>query len=110
MAAVEEVSPRSFCSRWPDHERGEVLLLDVRDPAELALARLPQAVHVPMRDIPARLAELDPERPTVVMCHTGVRSRHVTGFLLASGFKQVYNLAGGIDAWSTELDPEVPRY
>jgi rhodanese-related sulfurtransferase len=110
MAAVEEVSPRAFRSRWPDHERGEVLLLDVRDPAELALARLPRAVHVPMRDIPTRLAELDPERPTVVMCHTGMRSRHVAGFLLASGFKRVYNLAGGIDAWSTELDPEVPRY
>jgi rhodanese-related sulfurtransferase len=110
MAAVEELSPKSFCSLWPDERRGEVLLLDVREAAELDLAKLSRAVHIPMQELPSRLTELDPEQPTVVLCHTGVRSRHVAGFLLASGFKQVYNIAGGIDAWSVEIDPELPRY
>jgi len=63
-----------------------------------------------MREIPGRLPELDRDRPIVVMCHSGVRSRHVAAFLLANGFEQVFNLDGGIDAWSTDVDPELPRY
>jgi rhodanese-related sulfurtransferase len=109
-AAVEELSPQAFRERWPETKRDEVQLLDVREAAELDIAALPRVVHIPMLEISARLGELDPERPVVVMCHTGVRSRHVAGFLVANEFKQVCNLAGGIDAWSTQLDPELPRY
>jgi rhodanese-related sulfurtransferase len=63
-----------------------------------------------MREIPARLADLDRTVPLVVMCHSGGRSRRVAEFLLGNGFSQVFNLKGGIDAWSTEIDPQVPRY
>ena len=106
----EEISPTTFRQRWPDERRDEVQLLDVREPVELAIASVPNTVHFPMGEIPQRLAEIDRERPIVVMCHTGVRSRQVAGFLLANGFEQVHNLAGGIDAWSAEIDPDVPRY
>jgi rhodanese-related sulfurtransferase len=57
-----------------------------------------------------RLGELDPSKPLVVMCHTGARSRRVAEYLLGNGFDEVYNLAGGIDAWSREIDADVPIY
>jgi rhodanese-related sulfurtransferase len=74
------------------------------------MAAVVDARHIPMREIPARLAELDRALPLVVMCHSGGRSRRVAEFLLGNGFAQVFNLKGGIDAWSTEIDPQVPRY
>ncbi|HSG63749.1 MAG TPA: rhodanese-like domain-containing protein [Gammaproteobacteria bacterium] len=107
---IEELSPRSFCQLWPESTRAQVQLLDVREPAELAIATLPNATHIPMLQVPLRLDELDPQRPIVVLCHSGGRSRQVAAFLLANGFERVYNLAGGIDAWSTDIDPSVPRY
>ncbi len=106
----EELTPTSFRERWPADRAGEVQLLDVREPEELAIVSLPGSLHIPMREIPARLAELDRNRPIVVMCHTGVRSRHVAGFLLANDFEDVFNLAGGIDAWAVEIDPGLSRY
>ena len=106
----EELSPNSFRARWSDANLDEVQLLDVREHEELAIVSLPFALHIPMREIPGRLAELARDRPIVVMCHTGIRSRHVAGFLLANEFKQVFNLAGGIDAWSIEIAPDLPRY
>jgi rhodanese-related sulfurtransferase len=63
-----------------------------------------------MREVPARLAELDRNAPLVVMCHGGGRSRRVAEYLSSNGFQHVFNLRGGIDAWSTEIDPQVPRY
>jgi rhodanese-related sulfurtransferase len=68
------------------------------------------ALHIPMRDVPASLTELERETPIVVMCHTGRRSYMVAQYLVGNGFLQVFNLRGGIDAWSTEIDPQVPRY
>ncbi|HEU4616829.1 MAG TPA: rhodanese-like domain-containing protein [Gammaproteobacteria bacterium] len=91
-------------------ERGETILLDVREPEELAAASLPEALHIPMREVPARLAELPQDKTIVVMCHGGMRSARVTAFLMANGFEDVYNLRGGIDAWSVEVDPKIPRY
>ena len=111
MPAVPELTPTEFCARWPATERGAgVVLLDVREHVELELAAVADALHVPMREIPGRLGELDGTVPLVVMCHTGGRSRRVAEFLLHNGFVQVFNLRGGIDAWSTEIDPQVPRY
>ena len=107
---VEELSPRSFCELWPEENRSHVQLLDVREPVELQLASLPGVVHIPMREVPTRLDDLDRKKPIVVVCHSGQRSRHVAGFLLANGFERVYNLAGGIDAWSVDIDPKLPRY
>ncbi len=107
---VEELSPRAFSDLWPEEHQDRVQLLDIREPQELAIVSLTRARHIAMREIPSRLDELDPRQPVVVMCHTGQRSRHVAAFLLANRFEQVYNLTGGIDAWSTEIDPGLPRY
>ena len=93
------------------------LLLDVREPWEVQLARiqLPQVatLHIPMNDIPLRLEELDAldtSQPVVCICHHGVRSAQVVAFLQHRGHPRVYNLAGGLDAWSSEVDPAIPRY
>ena len=92
----------------------QALLLDVREPweVETAAIRLPgvPAKHIPMSRIPERLQELDPSQSIVCICHHGVRSLQVVAFLERQGFESVYNLAGGIDAWSQEIDPSVPRY
>jgi rhodanese-related sulfurtransferase len=82
----------------------------VREPDEAALARFPHAVHIPMGEVPARLAELDAEREIVVVCHHGIRSAQVAIYLARAGFEHVSNLAGGIDAWAEEADPSTPRY
>jgi len=89
---------------------GEVFVLDVREPQELAVAALDGVVHIPMAQVPQRIAELPRDRDIVVLCHSGARSERVTAFLRASGYPRAVNLAGGIDAWSREIDPAVPRY
>lgn len=95
-------------------ESRETLLLDVREPWEVeqAALHLPGVAfkHIPMGLVPERLAELDRAQPIVCICHHGVRSLHVAAFLARQGFDSVFNLAGGIDAWSAEVDPAVPRY
>ncbi len=90
------------------------LLLDVREPWEVALASIridgAESLQMPMDQVPVRLAELDPARPIVCICHHGVRSAQVVAFLERQGFESVYNLAGGIEAWSAQIDASVPHY
>lgn len=90
------------------------LLLDVREPWEVALAplRVPgtAARDLPLGQLPAHAGELPRSQPIVCICHHGVRSRQAVAFLVRLGFESVYNLAGGVDAWSMEVDPAVPRY
>lgn len=88
----------------------EFVLLDVREHTEVATAALPDALHVPMREIPSRLNELNPDAEHVVFCHHGGRSEQVARFLSGRGFERVHNLAGGIDAYAKRVDPSVPRY
>ena len=92
-----------------ERDRPQPLLLDVREAWEVQTASLPTATHIPMQQIPARVAELDGEREIVAICHHGARSMQVALFLERQGLK-VHNLAGGIDAWSREVDANVPRY
>jgi adenylyltransferase/sulfurtransferase len=92
-------------------DRGEkVVLVDVREPQEWALVRLEGARHIPLREVPARLADLDRAALTVVYCHHGMRSASACGFLHQHGFTRVHNLEGGIDAWVREIEPDKPRY
>ncbi len=86
------------------------LLLDVREPFETELAQIAGAKLIPLGQLPARLGELDRKKEILVLCHSGVRSLHATEFLRGAGFPRVASVAGGIDAWSTEIDPDVPRY
>jgi len=65
---------------------------------------------IPMNEIPARIADLDPTQPIACLCHHGARSQRVATFLASNGFEHVANIAGGIDAWSREVDTGVPQY
>lgn len=86
------------------------VLLDVREPWEIETAAVAGAVCIPMGQVPTRLGELDKDRPVLVMCHHGRRSAQVGMLLERSGFREVINLAGGIEAWSDQVDPGIPRY
>jgi len=88
----------------------KVLLLDVREPFERELAAIHPSVHIPMGDIPSKADEIPRDRELIVYCHGGTRSMMVAGFLENLGFTQVANLAGGIDAWSLQVDGSIPRY
>ena len=103
-----ELSVRRFAEKRDAREN--VVLLDVREPYEVAAASLPDATLIPMMEIPARYAELPRDKAIVVMCHHGVRSESVAAFLEANGYTDVANLTGGIAAWSNEIDPSVPHY
>ncbi len=111
---IEQVRPAVLADWLQRHEAGNPLVLDVREPWELQSASVAaqgfELVAIPMGQLPARLAELDPTRPTACLCHHGVRSLRVAVFLAQSGFGNVANITGGIDAWSHERDPAVPRY
>jgi rhodanese-related sulfurtransferase len=93
------------------HAAGEdFLLLDVREPDELAIASIPWARAIPMGDVPVRLEELPKDKPIAVLCHGGTRSGRVTKFLNENGYPDAINVAGGIRAWSAKIDPSVPDY
>ena len=87
-----------------------VRLIDVREPHEAEIARIEGDILIPLGGLPDRLRELDSGCEYVVYCHIGIRSAHAVRLMRAAGFRSVYNLAGGIDAWSTRVDPSVPRY
>lgn len=112
MYGIPQLDPRelgTLAARSP-----APLLLDVREPWEFAVARVEvpgvELLHIPMRAVPPRLPEIPRTRPVVCLCHHGARSAQVVAFLMHQGYDDVYNLAGGIDAWSTLVDPAVPRY
>jgi rhodanese-related sulfurtransferase len=111
---IDQIRPSQLSEWLQQHAGGQPVVLDVREAMELAIARVqPQGfdlVHIPMYEIPERLAELDPQRPVACLCHHGVRSQQVAGFLARKGFEQVVNIAGGIAAWSLERDPSVAQY
>jgi adenylyltransferase/sulfurtransferase len=91
-------------------EQVEHVLIDVRTPREHQIARIEGAKLIPLNELPGRLDELDPEADLVVHCHHGPRSTQAVMFLRGNGFEKARNLAGGIDAWSHHVDPNVPRY
>ncbi len=103
-----EISPADTASLLRENK---IRLIDVREPWELATASIQGSLQMPMGDVPARAhQELDPDEHFVVLCHLGARSMSVTAWLRNQGFEQVQSLRGGIDAWSLEVDPAVPRY
>lgn len=87
-----------------------VVLLDVREEDERAVARIEPSLFIPMQEVPHRLEELPRTKRLVVYCHHGTRSAMVAGYLEREGFEQVENLRGGIDAWAAQVDRSVARY
>jgi rhodanese-related sulfurtransferase len=106
---IGELTPQEFLDR---RNAGEIMtLLDVREDWEVALAPVPtDTVHIPMGEIEDRIGELDPNKETVVICRSGGRSAQVAQFLERQAFAKVFNLAGGILAWSRVIDPRIPQY
>jgi rhodanese-related sulfurtransferase len=86
------------------------LLLDVREPDEVATCAVAGSRSIPMRQVPENTAQLPRDRQILVLCHHGGRSQRVTQFLRANGFANATNVAGGIDAWAAEIDPSLARY
>lgn len=113
---VEQITPTGLDAWSARHaDKGPVTVLDVREPEELAIASVRAEpgftlLAIPMGEIPARLAELEPGHAVACLCHHGGRSMRVAQFLAQQGFAHVANIAGGIDAWSQQRDPGVPRY
>jgi rhodanese-related sulfurtransferase len=105
---VREISVEQL-AQWRASARN-FILLDVREPFEVAVAALPDSLHIPMREIPARLGELDPSADIAVLCHHGGRSEHVARFLHARGFENAHNVEGGIEAYAVRVDRSIPRY
>ena len=87
-----------------------LVILDVREPWEYQTAKIEGSTLIPLGQLEKRIDELDKEADIVCLCHMGVRSYRAMKFLQSCGFKNVKNLAGGIDAWSVKIDPKVPRY
>jgi rhodanese-related sulfurtransferase len=106
--SYETMTPAELALRL---KRGEqVLLVDVREPVEYEIARIEGARLLPLSNFPEWSGTLDPAQEIVFMCHHGIRSAQVCAFLARQGFDKLFNLAGGIDRWSEEVDNNVPQY
>jgi rhodanese-related sulfurtransferase len=107
---MEQLTVQALAEWLADASREPPLVLDVREPWELEKAGLSGITAIPMHEIPARVGELDRGREIVTVCHHGGRSMQVAMFLQQKGFSRLFNLTGGMDAWSREVDPKIPRY
>jgi len=89
----------------------DIQIVDVREANEVAVAKIPNTIHIPLGQVINRMSEIDPSRETVVHCKMGGRSARAIEALQRSGFTgELTNLAGGITAWSNDVDPSVPKY
>lgn len=107
---MKSISATQLAAWLADAGRDKPQLVDVREPWEYERARIPGAQLLPMREVPSRLEEIDPEKDVVAICHHGSRSAQVALFLEKNGYGKVHNLMGGVDAWSRTVDPAVPTY
>jgi len=107
---MNQITPGELAAWLADTGRDKPLLLDVREPWEWQAARIEGSRHIPMREVPAWLGEIDPAQEVVAICHHGARSQQVAMFLEKNGFSRIHNLQGGVDAWSRTVDPSVPLY
>jgi len=108
MSGPTQISPAELKARLD--AGGKPLLLDVREPWEIAITALPGIVPIPLHEMPQRWQELDAQAEIVVICRSGMRSQNAATFLMQQGITRVYNLAGGMLAWSRDVDPSLPTY
>lgn len=104
----QTITPQQLSERLKNGEKFK--FIDVREQQEYAVARIDEAKLTPLTRFDEWIETLEPEEEIVVMCHHGVRSANVCMFLARNGFEKVFNLDGGIDSWSLEVDETVPRY
>ena len=108
MIGVPEIGP-SEVKKMID-ENQPFVLIDVREPHEFQICRIPGSTLIPLGEIPKRMHELDSASEIVVHCRSGQRSAKAVEFLMKAGFQKIHNLKGGILAWSDQVDPSVPKY
>ena len=108
LGGSDNLSPEEIKKRIDEGHK--IVILDVREPWEYQISKIEGAVLIPLGQLEKGKEELDQEAEIVCQCHHGVRSFKAMKYLQASGFKNVKNMAGGIDAWSAQVDPKVPRY
>jgi rhodanese-related sulfurtransferase len=106
---MEEISATEAAEMLRDQPE-QTILLDVREELELEAAAVADALHLPMGEIPVRLAEIDKSKTVICMCRSGGRSAQVADFLARQGYTRVYNLTGGINAWSDLVDNSIAKY
>lgn len=107
---MQHISPSELQAWLSDESLVPPLLLDVREPWEVALGQIAGSQNIPMNHIPSEQTRLDPDATYVVICHHGVRSYQVAGFLERQGFENLINLDGGVAAWADAVDPQMARY
>ena len=106
---MQEITATELKARMDNGD--DIQLIDVREPNEYAVARIPNSIHIPLGHVLSRISEIDPSRETVVHCKMGGRSAKAIEALARAGFTgSLSNLKGGITAWSNDVDPSVPRY
>lgn len=103
-----EISAPALAARLAQGEA--VIVLDVREPWEFDIASVPNSTLVPLQSLPSAINRLDPDADYVVICHHGSRSDMAANWMRSQGYASVRNLVGGIEAWSLEVDPSIPRY
>lgn len=109
---IQSITPAELALQLRESDPGSWTLLDVREPEEREFVSIPESEWIPMGELPFRLPDLR-EKVTgklAIYCHHGIRSHSAGQFLLEQGFTDVYNVVGGIDRWSMEVDPTAPRY
>ena len=112
---IDQIQPVQLAAWAASHAaQGPVVVLDVREPWEVQTASVRpegfELLTIPMSTVPANLQDLPRDRPIACLCHHGARSMQVARFLVSNGFAEVSNIAGGIDAWSLQVDPALARY
>src|SRR5689334_3713563 len=105
---VEQISVHDLKKKMDAGEK--FVLVDVRNQNELDICRFDSALHIPLHEFAARHAELDKDSEIIVTCHHGGRSQQAANFLIQQGYRNVANLAGGIEAWASHIDPRMARY
>ena len=106
---MEEITPTELKQRLDNGD--DLQIIDVREDSEVAIGRIPNSKHIRLAEVLSRMDEIDPNRETVVHCKMGGRSARAIDALKRSGFSgKLLNLAGGITAWSNDVDPSVPKY
>lgn len=110
MTTIKEITPNELAQRLNQNDK--LFLLDVREANEVAICAIAGAMNIPMNIIPLYLDKIPDEIDIIIYCHHGIRSLNVAYFLAENGFDvdQLYNLSGGIDKWSQNVEPAMPRY
>ena len=108
MSDFKEIDVQTLKSKLDDND--DFILIDVREDQELKVCKIDRAIHIPMGVVPARLNDIDSDKPVVVMCKSGGRSAQVCQYLNENGYSNIYNLNGGITSWALEIDSDMATY